>query len=180
MPATSPANLTAEEWDKALELLRTAEVAYLALVDGGRPYVVPLNFAYVPGEAACGGAPGAPDTGPVTAADAAAATGRLVFHTGPGRKSAALAADARVCVAVTNGGSFVQGDTPCQDGFAFRSVLIEGRAALLRDATERDGALWAIVAKHDPTGVAKPFDGAVLARTLVYAVEIETLGYRER
>ncbi len=128
--------------------------------------MVPMNFAYVPGDGPASGA-GAPP-------------GRLVFHTGPGRKSAALELDPYVCVAVTADGTFVQGPSPCEDGFSFRSVLLEGRARLIEDPGERDRALRAIVAKHDPEGVTKPFDEAALARTLVYTVEIDTISYRER
>lgn len=160
-----PANMSAQEWTNAVDLLRSTSVAFLALVDRGRPYVVPLNFAYLPSGTAASGAGDPP--------------GRLVFHTGPGRKTAALETDSRVCVAISAGESFVQGDSPCTDGFSFRSVLVEGRAALLEHPDERARALRAIVAKHDPEGANKPFDEAVLARTLVYAVEIERVSYRE-
>ena len=165
MTTTNPRDLDPGEWTKTRELLRRAPVAFLALVDRGRPYVVPMNFAYEP------------DDGPT--AGAGDPPGRLVFHSGPGRKTAALEADPHVCVALSADESFVQGPTPCKDGFSFRSVLVEGQATLLDDPGERDRALRAIVAKHDPAGAAKPFDEAVLARTLVYAVEIETVSYRE-
>jgi nitroimidazol reductase NimA-like FMN-containing flavoprotein (pyridoxamine 5'-phosphate oxidase superfamily) len=166
MQSELPSRSSAQEWEKARGLLLAAPFAFLALVDHGRPYVVPLNFAYVPGDTP---AKGAGD-----------GNGRLVFHTGPGRKTAALQAYARVCVVATADETFVQGVTPCKDGFGFRSVLVEGRATLVTDDVERDRALRAIVAKHDPAGCTKPFDPAVLTRTLVYAVEIETISYRER
>jgi nitroimidazol reductase NimA-like FMN-containing flavoprotein (pyridoxamine 5'-phosphate oxidase superfamily) len=165
MTSTRLSDLDPQEWTKARELLRRVSVAFLALVDHGRPYVVPLNFAYEPGSS--------------LAPRANHLRGRLFFHTGPGRKSAALETDNRVCVAISADESFVQGATPCKDGFTFRSVLVEGRAALLQDPGERERALRAIVAKHDPDGVSKAFDDAVLARTLVYAVEIEAVSYRE-
>ena len=155
---STPQDPRTGELAKAVELLRQAPFASFAVVDSGRPYVVPLNFAYE---------------------DSPAPYGRLLFHTGPGRKSAALAVDGRVCVTVSAGEGFVQGDTPCSDGFAFSSVVAEGTARLLEDLPERLAALRAIVAKHDRTMADRPFDERVLARTLVYEVVIESLGYRE-
>ena len=114
--STQTRELTAEEWTKAEALLRDAPFAFVAMIDpsdGARPYVVPVNFAYEP-----------PPRAPATRQGASAGRpGRVVFHTGPGRKSAALAANPRVTVAVTGGESYVQGATPCSDGYAFRSVL---------------------------------------------------------
>lgn len=165
MPSDAPVSVSAQDWAKARDLLRAAPYAFLALVDRGGPYGVPLNFAYLPAD---GPTPGAGDS-----------YGRLVFHTGPGRKTAALEVDPRVCVVASAEEAFVQGPTPCKDGFGFRSVLVEGRATLITDDVERDRTLRAIVAKHDREGATMPFDPAVLARTLVYAVEIQTVGYRE-
>jgi|WetSurMetagenome_2_1015567.scaffolds.fasta_scaffold14979_2 uncharacterized protein len=157
IPST-PQRPHADERAKAVELLRQAPFASFAVVDSGRPYVVPLNFAYE---------------------DSPAPHGRLVVHTGPGRKSAAMAANPRVCVTASAGEGFVQGDSPCSDGFAFSSVVAEGTARLLEDLPERLAALGAIVAKHDMSMADRPFDERVLARTLVYEIVIETLCYRE-
>jgi nitroimidazol reductase NimA-like FMN-containing flavoprotein (pyridoxamine 5'-phosphate oxidase superfamily) len=84
-----------------------------------------------------------------------------------------------VCVVVTADESFDRGATPCQDGFAFRSVLLEGRALLLEDESQREEALRSIVAKYDPLAAAHPFAQDALAGTLVYAIIIDALGYKE-
>ncbi len=146
-----------EERKQAEALLRDAPFAYLGVVDGGGPFVVPMNFAWVP-------------AGP--------GFGLIYLHTGPGRKSAALAIDPRICLAIAGGAAFQQGATPCQDGFAFHSVIVEGQATLLADPAERETGLRAIVSKYDPAAAAEPLDDRLLARTLVYRVAIETLSYR--
>ncbi|OFW61095.1 MAG: hypothetical protein A2133_00495 [Actinobacteria bacterium RBG_16_64_13] len=143
---------TPEEQRSAEEVLQKAPFAFLAMSSSAGPYVVPVNFAY--------------------------ASGRILFHTGAGKKTDALAADARVCVAVTSDETFDQGPSPCKDGYSFRSVLAEGDAHLLENPEEREKALHVIVAKYDPGAAGLPFDEAVLARTLVYAVAIERLSYR--
>ena len=162
--STQVPHLTPDERRQTEELLHQAPFAFVAVVDKSGPYVVPMNFAYDPGD------PSAPGT----AAD------RLLLHTGAGRKTAALAEDPRVCVALTADAAYKQGPAPCDDGFAFRAVLVEGRAILLEDAAEREAALRAIVAKYDPGAAGAPFDEAVLAETLVYAVVIESMSYKQR
>jgi nitroimidazol reductase NimA-like FMN-containing flavoprotein (pyridoxamine 5'-phosphate oxidase superfamily) len=129
-----------------------------------------MNFAYEP----AGKAP----------ATASAATpselGRLYLHTGKGRKTAALEHSGRVCVAITTGEAFERGTSPCKDGFAFRSVLVEGRATLVEDEAEQERALRAIVAKYDPAAASLPFGAKNLAATLVYTVAVERVTYKER
>jgi nitroimidazol reductase NimA-like FMN-containing flavoprotein (pyridoxamine 5'-phosphate oxidase superfamily) len=149
----------------AEDLLRRAPFAYFAM---GGPYVVPLNFAYVPAgtEDAAGGGSALP--------------GRIVFHTGHGRKTAALEADPRVCIAVTAAVAFDQGEDPCDDAFSYRSLLVWGRARRLEDPAAREAALRAIVARYDPGAGDEPFGEEVFSRTLLYEVAIETAGYKER
>jgi len=167
------------EQTRAAKLLAESSFAFMAMVEsvspgedaspigtgdagpGGdsRPYVVPVNLAY---DATGGG------------------LGRLYIHSGEGRKSVALTRNERVCVAATADESFDKGASPCADGFAFRSAIAEGRAVLLTDADQRERALRAIVEKYDPERTGLPFDEAVFARTLLYAIDIDTLTYKSR
>lgn len=147
----------------AKELLRDVAFAYLAVVEPGGPYVVPLNFVYV-----------------APAPDSTGLDGRIYFHTGEGRKTDALAADPRVCMAFTAGASFDQGDSPCADGFSYRSLLVWGQARRLEDAGRREAALRAIVAKYDPGAAEVPFGEADFAQTLIYEVIIDAASYKEQ
>jgi nitroimidazol reductase NimA-like FMN-containing flavoprotein (pyridoxamine 5'-phosphate oxidase superfamily) len=151
---------TPHEQTRADNLLREAAFAYVAVVEESRPYVVPMNFAYEPATSGT--------------------TAHLYLHTGAGRKSAALANNPRICVTVAAETAFEQGPSPCKDGFSFRSVVVEGSAALLDDPAEREAALRAIVAKYDAAAAAAPFSQAALAKTLVYTVTIDALTYKER
>ncbi len=153
----SPTDVGAAE-----EMLRKVPVAYLAMIEPDGPYAVPVNFAYV-----------APE-------DAAGLEGRIVFHTGEGRKTDALATDPRVCLVFTAGVAFVQGDAPCADGFSFRSLLVWGRARRIEDPGRREDALRWIVAKYDPGAVEDSFDEADFALTLVYEVAIEAASFKQR
>lgn len=142
---------------QATEVLAAAPIAYLSVADEG-PYVVPICFAYE-------------DAG------ASGEWGRVLIHTGEGRKTRALALDPRVCVAVVAEAAFEQGPEPCRDTFSFRSVLIEGTAVLLSERDERERALRTIVAKYDPGAAGHPFAETDFRVTLVYAINIGSLSY---
>jgi nitroimidazol reductase NimA-like FMN-containing flavoprotein (pyridoxamine 5'-phosphate oxidase superfamily) len=174
MDTTAP-QLTADQLALAEEVLLKAPSAFVAMVEhaappaSASPYVVPMNFAYLPAAPSTAAA-GRPGTRP----------GRVFLHTGAGRKTQALALNPLVSIVVTAEERFVKGASPCDDGFAFRSVLLSGRAVRLEDDTEREQALRAIVGKYDPQAAGRPLSEDALDQTLVYAVEVETLSYRER
>jgi nitroimidazol reductase NimA-like FMN-containing flavoprotein (pyridoxamine 5'-phosphate oxidase superfamily) len=159
-------HLSYEQAAAAIQLLREAPYAYLAMTETEGPYVLPLNFAY---EATGGSTPGA----------ATPLDGTIYFHTGKGRKTAALAADPRICLAVTGGAAFVQGDSPCRDAFSYRSLLVWGRARLIEGAAAREAALRAIVAKYDPAAAGVPFGEKDFAQTLLFAVAIERASFKQ-
>jgi uncharacterized protein len=140
-----------EPW--ASSALEEARIGFLAVVTegatGAEPYVVPVSFA---------------------------AVGDIVyFHGGEGRKSAALAARPRACLAVTNEPAFIKGEGPCADNWRYRSVLVSGPVRLLEDEQERVAALRAIVRKYHPDAEVARFPPQTLARTLVYALDLETV-----
>ena len=164
----APNLLFGDEAAAALQLLHEAAFAYLAMVEPQGPYVLPLNFVYVDGS---GGA--------AATLAAGSLTGRIYFHTGEGRKTAALAADPRVCLAVTAGAAFQQGDNPCADGFSYRSLLLWGQARAMDDPAEREAALRAILAKYDPGAATKPFGAALFARTMLFEMTIEAASYKQ-
>ena len=138
------------EW--AEQVLLTAPVAYVGMVDQDGPYVVPVSFTYADGE--------------------------ILFHGGPGKKSQALERDPRVCIAVTAGAAFVRGKSACQDTFHYRSILIFGEARRLTAPSDTTHALRLIVEKYEATGAEARFEDRTLARTWVHAVRIQAFTYK--
>jgi nitroimidazol reductase NimA-like FMN-containing flavoprotein (pyridoxamine 5'-phosphate oxidase superfamily) len=179
LPAVSP---YLDDGERACveQVLRAAPIAYVALVDATapdglpRPYVLPMNFAYQPA-GACAAAASAP-----THPDTPAPEGCVFVHTGPGRKVQALAGNPRVCISVTSQESLELGASPCDVGYLYQSVVLEGHAVLLADEAAREAALRMIVAKYDPAAADKPFKAKVLAKTILYAVEVDAIGFKER
>ena len=150
--------------DDVKNILRQEAFGYLA-VQGNTPYVVPINFAYAESDD--------PDS-----------WGQIFFHSGPGRKAAALAADPRICLAVATGAGLHKGEQPCNDSFNYRSILVEGKATLLDDLQKKQQVLCAIVAKYDPEAIrqpfSQPFNEQALAKTLVYSVGIEVVSFKQK
>lgn len=133
-------------------LLAEVLVGHLAIVGNEGPYVVPISFA--PGEQA------------------------VYFHGGPGHKADLLAADPRVCLAVTSPPELTKGADPCGDNFNYRSALLFGRARRLLDEEERLSGLRALAGKYHPEAAAAPFRPEVLARTLVYALDLDNVTWK--
>ena len=102
-------------------ILDKAQVLHLAMIDGDRPYVVPLHYGYTL------------ENGALT----------LYLHSArEGRKLDVLRQNDRVAfVLETNVSQVSGGDIPCKYGEAYASVMGEGRAVLLTDSAEKMAAL---------------------------------------
>jgi len=100
------------------KILENAFVCHLGLVDGDRPYVVPMNFAYH--------------------------EGAIYLHcASQGRKLDIIRKNSNVCfeMELTPGTIIENGDQPCDWGTKFRSVIGNGKAVLLESPEEKIAAL---------------------------------------
>jgi nitroimidazol reductase NimA-like FMN-containing flavoprotein (pyridoxamine 5'-phosphate oxidase superfamily) len=98
------------------QILEQAQVCRLAMVDQGRPYVVPLNFGY--------------------------RDGCLYFHSAKeGRKIDVLRADPHVCFEVDELVKINKAAQACDWGVSFRSVIGRGIARILETPAEKKTGL---------------------------------------
>ncbi len=136
-------------------VIRAAQVAHVGFVDDGEPYVVPLNFGWESG---------------------ADAWGRFWFHSAlAGRKAELLAARPLVCVQLEADLRLVAHERDaCAWTQAYRSVMAWGRARPAADAEEARHGLD-VVMRHHSGRDGWDYPPAMLARTLVWCVEIERL-----
>lgn len=126
-------------------LLGRAEVLRLGVVDGGEPYVVPVNFGYE--------------------------GGRIYVHGAlEGRRIAAVQDGARVCFEVDEG-EVLPADQPCGFTSRFRSVIGYGAARLLASDADKRRGLGAIMSHYG--GSAEGVPDAKVAITSVMEIEIE-------
>ncbi len=136
-----------------LDVLRRGEVARLAMVDEGGPYLVPVSYALLPPE------PGEPL--------------RLAVHGArEGRKMAALRRDPRVCVEVTVDAAVVPAVRACDVTVRYRSVIAFGRVAFLEDPAARARALAAIAERYNPG--SPPIDAGEARKIAILEIRIES------
>lgn len=132
-------------------VLDGAGVGYLSMSGGAWPYCVPISYVF--------------------------AGGAVYFHGRGTLKRTLLAADARVCLTVGTAPEFMRGEGPCDDNFAYESVLAFGRVRVVRDEAERERALRDVIAKYDPAQRDAPIQGSLL-KTVVWALDVEALTYK--
>ncbi|NJD57496.1 MAG: pyridoxamine 5'-phosphate oxidase family protein [Nitrospirae bacterium] len=138
------------------DLLNTCHVGRLGTIGkDGYPMVKPLNFAY--------------------------AAGKIYFHTAKeGEKIEHIARDSRVCFEADLPIAFVKGgDNPCRAEYLYRSVIIKGRAHIVRDTDEQIFGLKCLMQKYQPEGGYGDFPGEKLKVTGVVRIDIEEMTGKE-
>ncbi len=140
-----------------MEILRECKVCRLAMVDDGRPYVVPVNF----GAELEGGRP------------------VLYIHGAKeGRKSEVLSRAPEVCVEVDCECALIEADTPCGYGCSFASVIGEGKAELLKAPAEKIHGLEVLM-KHQ-TGRDFTFTSEQADAVAVYRIRLDSCTGKRR
>lgn len=139
-------------------ILDKAQVLHLAMIDGERPYVVPMNYGYV------------------------LADGRLTLYlhsAKEGRKLDVLSQNNAVAfVLETDVVPVSGGDIPCKYGAAYASVMGEGTAAILTDPAEKLAALSILM--RTQTGRAFAFTTEMTASVAVIRVDVDSFTAKAR
>ena len=131
------------------EILRKADVCRVAMCDGDEPYLVPVNFGY---------------------RDRA-----LFIHSArEGRKIEILSRNNRVCFEAETDVEILRGDSACDWGARYRSVIGTGRASFLKDRKEKEEALVINLQTNSGAGGHSYHPAKVDAITVI-RIDIETL-----
>jgi len=127
------------------DILRQSTVCRLAMVDAGRPYLVPLCFGY----------------------DA----GVLYLHSAPvGKKIDLLRKNRNVCFEFDTDTIAVPAETPCGWTMRYRSVIGYGIAGFVEDLGEKRAALDVIMRQYAEG--THEYSDETLRKTAVIKVEI--------
>ncbi len=103
------------------EILKECKTCHLAMVDNGKPYVVPLSYGYKMQE------------------DGSL---ELYFHGAKeGRKIDILRKQNTVCFEISKEGEPVHAEIPCNSGYFYSSVIGDGKAYFVEDISEKCKAL---------------------------------------
>jgi uncharacterized protein len=110
--------------DEILKIIDQCQVCRVAMIDNGKPYIVPLNFGYYCKDGAL----------------------ELYFHSAlQGRKIEVLRSSPRVCFEMDCSHHLVVAEAACSYSFRYESVIGEGTVALIEDAAEKAAALTCIM-----------------------------------
>ena len=139
-------------------ILDKAQVVHLAMIDGDRPYVVPLHYGYTL------------ENGVLT----------LYLHSAKeGRKLDVLQKNGRVAfVLETDVSSISGGEIPCKYGAAYASVMGEGKAAFLTDPAKKAAGLQILMKIQ--TGCEFTITEAMTESVAVLRVDVETYSAKSR
>ena len=136
-----------EEIQIIQDILATTDVLWLALIDQAGPYCVPVNFAEQ--------------------------DGTLYLHMGKrGRKYDVLMTGTPLAFSAASNMARKEGETACDFGYRFNSVMGSGTPLLL-EGDEAIKGLDIITTKF--AGKKMPFNDKAVARTAVFAIDVDTI-----
>ena len=130
------------------KILEEASVCRLAMVDGDKPYIVPMNFGY--------------------------RDGILFFHSAKqGRKIDLIKKNPNVCFEVDQLIRFKKAKMACEWGLEYKSVIGSGRALLLDNIEEKIKSLHIIMSQYSQRTFEYPDE--MLEKTLVIKIVIDRM-----
>ncbi len=146
------------DFQEQLAIIKQCAVCRLAMVDGGQPYIVPLNFGYeTEGERL-----------------------RLFFHCADaGRKVDILRKNSAVCFEMDRDHALLPGPVACGYSFRYESVVGTGTAVFLDRVEDKVRAL-SLLMRHMTGRDDFSFEENQLGKLLVFAVDARTLTAKRR
>ncbi|MCF8104586.1 MAG: pyridoxamine 5'-phosphate oxidase family protein [Desulfohalobiaceae bacterium] len=130
-------------------VLEQGRICRLGLLNGNRPYIVPMNYGY--------------------------ADNCLYFHSAKeGMKVELLKKDTLVCFEVDCKQRLVKGDTGCGWTMHYQSVIGYGRVEFLETRQDKKNGLRWVMAQYAP-GKSWDFPDRKLDQTLVFRLSIEEM-----
>ncbi|MBN2719710.1 MAG: pyridoxamine 5'-phosphate oxidase family protein [Proteobacteria bacterium] len=137
-----------ESGDEVVKILRHGHICFLSMVDGKKPYVVPLNYGY--------------------------AENALFFHSAlEGRKIRILGENPDVSFCIVSEYELVRSGNACSWTTDYLSVMGTGKATILREQGEKNRGLTVIMGHYSEREF--DFSGAALEDVAVIRVDIETM-----
>jgi nitroimidazol reductase NimA-like FMN-containing flavoprotein (pyridoxamine 5'-phosphate oxidase superfamily) len=134
------------------KILKEAQVCRLAMVDGNRPYVVPLSFGFE-GDS-------------------------LYFHSGcKGMKIDILRVNPEVCFEMDLQGDVLEDEKPCEWTVQYRSVIGFGKAEFLEKTAEKREAFRIIMAHYSDSSFA--FTEEMLKGVVIIRVKIAEISAKQ-
>jgi nitroimidazol reductase NimA-like FMN-containing flavoprotein (pyridoxamine 5'-phosphate oxidase superfamily) len=139
--------------DEIAEVLSCGNVAQIAFVVNGQPYIVSMNYGYSIDENCI----------------------KLYFHSAnEGRKIDCIQNYPDVCFTVAISDQFVAGEKACDYGMKYRSVVGYGKIRIVEDHNERTTGLNLLM-KQVTGNDSWNYDEVMLKRTTVSCIDVATI-----
>ena len=133
-------------------IIARCDVCRIALTDGSTPYIVTLNFGYVPGQ-----------------------PGRLWFHCAKeGRKIDMIRKNAFVCFQMDTDHELIQGEQACDCTMHYSSIVGYGNIEIIEENERKTEGLNAIMS-HYSSRKEFFYNPQTLARTTILCLTITEL-----
>jgi len=139
-----------KDFNEIEEILKTAQVCHVGMVDDGKPYVLPMNFGYV--------------------------ENTIYLHSAPdGKKIDILTKNNNVCISFDIDQKLKYRDehVACSWGMRFRSVVLSGKVFFIEDNDEKINSLN-IIMKHY-TKKEFTYNLPAVKNVKIWKVEIEEI-----
>lgn len=131
------------------EILATATICRVAMMDGDLPYIVPFNYGY--------------------------SEGIIYIHSAPvGKKIDLLRRNNRVCFEVEDRAEIVKGEKACSWTTLYRSVVGYGSIEILSDDQSKQLGMEVIMAQHGAPDLVD-FDPGNLNRMVILKLTLSSL-----
>jgi len=142
-----------KDFEDMTAVMEKAEICRLAMVDGDRPYMVPLNFGYKERV--------------------------LYFHSaGEGKKIDILRKNPRVCFEIETDTALIEAEGACDWSMKYRCVIGQGSAEFIEDPAEKAAAFDIIMNQYSP-GRRYNYPPAMLGAVTLFKVAVEEISGKQ-
>ncbi|MEW6239394.1 MAG: pyridoxamine 5'-phosphate oxidase family protein [Chloroflexota bacterium] len=147
-----------DEWIRSF--LREAKVGHIATARDGQPFLNPSTFWFDE------------------------ENHRIIFHSNiAGRVRSNIETNPKVCLEASELGKMLPSNIALEFSLQYRSAMVFGAARVIEDPEEKRAALYGLIQKYFPKMTAgkeyREITDQELARTSVYAIEIESWSGKE-
>jgi nitroimidazol reductase NimA-like FMN-containing flavoprotein (pyridoxamine 5'-phosphate oxidase superfamily) len=141
------------DFDQIVQIVEKCPIIHLGMIDGAKPYIVPLNFGYQTQDE------------------------KIVFYmhsAAEGRKITLLKNNPQVCFEMEDLIGLYKEALACKWSTEYESVMGEGRISFIEQPEAKIAAFTNIVRRNGFTGEIN-FNPAFLAATQVYRLDVECI-----
>ncbi|MDP2089861.1 MAG: pyridoxamine 5'-phosphate oxidase family protein [Flavobacteriaceae bacterium] len=135
------------------EILKTATICRIAMVDNGKPYIIPLNYGFN--------------------------DGFIYIHSAPeGKKIEILKENNQVCFEIESTAATIKHEIPCKWSEKYRSIIGYGTVEFIHDSELKKEALEIIMKQHGATGTQN-FEKKQVEFVVILKVKINQLSAKQ-